>query len=543
MHMNSSFLGQCSIASAWLSCSAKPITVDNTAGRNTLHGEWWLRQANNVEASKILTIAEKLEPSDPTAWAARLLAASQHLGLAPERAALLAEFAHELRAPLQDADSAAQRTPKISNLRRVVAALNDLPGPASALPPRLESRTRIANISVAFPKQAMPDTLTRQGGAGSADSASVFGPPQRSRALKAGTRPRPRVEQAPGQASPVLAQRRHAAPEPTTVAANGEVLPNLDYLLSEHDLVRPPGVPDYAPLVVNYHYRHGRTNANAGEPMVAPDGRPVDPSTHLTDLDGRVATGTPWYAGNKLGNWVQLLQVSRAQAQALQGRIRALAPSINFVAHSPVQRAVDTMNLATQNSDLPRPEPMPGLAERGVGIFGYPKTPSFDRLINTPGYRQPVELVRDQFPWSKTPNVTGPETVAEFSQRMKVGADGLARKNFHEGNGLLFHHQYSVAGYQHFQYRMTGGAPRLGMPRYGIFNPPVGDRHHNPNLPVNPDGFMTLMDAGHKIPNGATLARVGWAWVDERGRSHFVPAPKGFSDLAPPAVPDVDEDF
>jgi hypothetical protein len=56
---------------------------------------------------------------------------------------------------------------------------------------------------------------------------------------------------------------------------------------------------------------------------------------------------------------------------------------------------------------------------------------------------------------------------------------------------------------------------------------------------VNEHGFMKPMDAGHKIPNGATLVRPGWAWVDDvTGEAHFVPAVKGYSDLKAPPVPE-----
>jgi hypothetical protein len=134
---------------------------------------------------------------------------------------------------------------------------------------------------------------------------------------------------------------------------------------------------------------------------------------------------------------------------------------------------------------------------------------------------------------------------------------------------MMFSHQYAISGIQDHDYKMTGSDDQNGMPHYGVWNPepfrlvgsPGEDRpgsrddphqmnpwefrqgaiephpQHNPDLPVNLNGFMDAMEAGHHIPNGATLVRPGWAWVDEAGKAHFVPAPKGYSDLKAPPVP------
>jgi hypothetical protein len=55
---------------------------------------------------------------------------------------------------------------------------------------------------------------------------------------------------------------------------------------------------------------------------------------------------------------------------------------------------------------------------------------------------------------------------------------------------------------------------------------------HRPTLPVNLNGFLPPMQAGDVMPDGAKLVRPGWAWVDEHGQAHFVPASKGYSDLS-----------
>jgi broad specificity phosphatase PhoE len=325
---------------------------------------------------------------------------------------------------------------------------------------------------------------------------------------------------------------------PTIQDANGEYRPNPMYWSKEFDLERPEGVPDYAQYVVNIHYRHGKTNANAGTPMLSPDGTPVHPSLHSVNTDGSVVEGVPWFAGNKLGNWVRLLPESRAQASALQPTIEGLSPYVNFLAHSPVQRAIDTMNLATEGVALPPQHEMSGLAERGVGgLFGSPKTDEFKDMTGQPGYKPPAEIPNDNLPWSRTDDVTGPESVAEFLGRMGATAEEIARMNFNRGNGMMFSHQYAISGIQDHDYKMTGSDPQNGMPHYGVWNPEPLHPQHNPDLPINPNGFMDAMEAGHHIPNGATLVRPGWAWVDEAGKAHFVPAPKGYSDLKAPPIP------
>jgi broad specificity phosphatase PhoE len=282
------------------------------------------------------------------------------------------------------------------------------------------------------------------------------------------------------------------------------------------------------------HYRHGQTNANKGDPMRFPDGGEVPADMHLTNTTGETAPeGTPWFAGNKLGDWVQLTPQARESATALQPTMEQIAGNTDFLLHSPVERAKQTMNLATGGVDnLPTPQSFPGLAERGVGgDFGYPKTDQFKSFVDkmpdgsaNPDYKPPVEIPNSAYPWSQTPDVTGPETVNQFLGRMSDTADDLARTNWERGNGLTFSHQYSIAGMQDAQYKMTEAGPIPGMPEYGVYD-----------KATNPNGFYDPMTAGHDIPNGATLARPQWVWGDETGKVNSVPAMGGFSDLKAPA--------
>jgi broad specificity phosphatase PhoE len=338
-----------------------------------------------------------------------------------------------------------------------------------------------------------------------------------------------------------------APPSPTKTNKQGEVVANPEYVFSEHDLIRPQGVPDNAEYVVNVHYRHGKTNANNGEPMNGIGNNPIP--WHITAIDetGNVApAGTSWFAGNKLGNWVSLLPASRDAAKLLRPVIAEYAPKINFVVHSPVQRAIDTMDLATKNIPLPSKESMSGLAERGVGgNFGLPKTPALTKMTKPPSYVPSVTIPNNFYPWTLTPDATPPESETMFLARMARTADEMTTRNYLKGNGLAFHHQYSFGGIQDYLYKMTGGAPELGMPIYGTWNPEPTrinsktnqsepNPKYNPELPVNLNGFKPAMSAGHDIPNGATLMRPGWAWLDEKGNPHFVPATKGYSDLVAP---------
>jgi hypothetical protein len=57
------------------------------------------------------------------------------------------------------------------------------------------------------------------------------------------------------------------APSPTIKTAQGEIRPNADYVLSDADLQRPPGVPQYAGYINNEYYRHAIADAQAGGPM------------------------------------------------------------------------------------------------------------------------------------------------------------------------------------------------------------------------------------------------------------------------------------
>jgi hypothetical protein len=157
----------------------------------------------------------------------------------------------------------------------------------------------------------------------------------------------------------------------------------------------------------------------------------------------------------------------------------------------------------------------------------------------------PVAIRSTAFPPSLTLDVTPPESVKVFLKRGAEAADTLARMAYAAGNGLAFSHQYTIAAVQDHLYKMTGGDPANGMPHYGEWNPQPtrvnpktgeveNDPHHNPKLPVNVNGFKSPMEAGHNIPNGATLVRPMWVWIDDNGQVHSVPAPKGFSDLHAP---------
>jgi len=327
--------------------------------------------------------------------------------------------------------------------------------------------------------------------------------------------------------------------------ADGTIRPNPAYVASEHDLVRPPGVPDHARYVVNFHYRHGETNANAGAPMFAADGTEVPAAEHLINTDGEVVPGRPWFAGNKLPDpvtgvsAVQLLPASRASAALLRPAIQEIAPHLGFIAHSPVQRAVETMDIATEGVEgLPPKTPMADLAERGVGgLFGAPKTKEFGQLTAAYDYEPPPAIPIGK-PGGGMPDVTPGESVNTFLERQERAADQLHRMNLQHGNGMTFSHQYTIAGIQEAQYKMstdytmTANAADLGVPEGRMRQ--YGDYDEE----TNPNGLMDPMTLGHHIPNGATLARAGWVWEDESGKVQYVAAPKGYSNLkAPKAAP------
>jgi broad specificity phosphatase PhoE len=399
----------------------------------------------------------------------------------------------------------------------------------TALPRAAVGRAGLPAVPRIDPRSATVPGLTglRPDAPASQLSASTNGPPARSAA------------ELPRNAQQMTFD------DAMVVNSRGEMRPSREYINSEEDLVRPDGVPDRAAYVTNIYYRHGQTNANKGEPMRGPDGEPVAPGLHLIDVDGVVVPGSPFFAGNKLGNWVQLTDQAREQASALVPQVADSAPFVDVLIHSPVQRATDTMTLATRGvEDLPPPESMTGMAERGVGgLFGQPKTPGITRIVGSEGFVPPVQIRSERHPWSLTPDVTGGETVDKFYARLGNTNSDLATVSYERGNALSFSHQYTIGVLQDLQYRMTGSAPELGMPEYGIHNPPAlredgtPNPRHKPDLPLNPTGFMGGMDAGHDIPNGAELVRPGWVWTDDQGHGQFVPAPKGYSDISAPPVP------
>jgi broad specificity phosphatase PhoE len=361
-----------------------------------------------------------------------------------------------------------------------------------------------------------------------------------------------------------------------TIGEGKDTRPNWEYIFSGADLAKPDGVPEDAQYSVLVFYRHGTTNANIGEPMRDVDGTPIDPALHdaaVVDIDGNPAIAK-WYAGNKLGTWVQLTPLARAQADALQSEMRELVPFADWLVNSPVTRAAETMQRATNGVEgLPVPRPMDKLGERGVaGLFGKAKTDDLKAEVNAPGYVPPVEQKDPAKPWTLTPDLTGPESERKFAERMGKATDQLQGNLLKQGNvGVAFTHQYVIGGIQDELYQMTSNVPEIYggkyMPFYGEYNPPpdhwvglefpdvegdsavVGGAYlfaanpdHDRRKPVNQNGFLSSTDAGHKIPNSAALVRPGWTWSetsrDGETEYNFIPARKGFSNLEPP---DVDE--
>jgi uncharacterized protein YjbI with pentapeptide repeats/bisphosphoglycerate-dependent phosphoglycerate mutase len=247
-----------------------------------------------------------------------------------------------------------------------------------------------------------------------------------------------------------------------------------------------------------------------------------------------------FFSGNKEGpHGAQLVPAAREEASRLNLEMRQIAPQLSAVFVSPVDRARDTMQLATKDLEdvMPRAKVVEDLRERGIGgMFGLPKpAPGATKKVSevfggmtigkaadgTLGY-DINPLGRDYVPsndvfpaGSRRNRPEGTDGKAESWNLMADRVEGVIKKEFlpllaDDKNVAVFPHQYVI-----------------GFGDEAIFKPAPGSTGEDV---VSRDGMVT----GHGIPNTAPQYWPIHVFEDQNGELHSVASRVGQGQLAAP---------
>jgi uncharacterized protein YjbI with pentapeptide repeats/bisphosphoglycerate-dependent phosphoglycerate mutase len=286
---------------------------------------------------------------------------------------------------------------------------------------------------------------------------------------------------------------------------------------------------EITPELIDHMAQQGLTYKDTGVMVLVRHGR-----TNHNEVPGG------FFSGNKEGpHGAQLTPAAREEASRLNLEMRQIAPQISEVFVSPVDRARDTMQLATKDLEdvLPRAQVVEDMRERGIGgMFGLPKpAPGAKKKVSevfggitigkaadgTLGY-DINPLGRDYVPsndvfpgGSRRNRPEGTDGKAESWNLMLDRAQGVLDEKFlpvlAEGkNALGFTHQYFI-----------------GMEDAALFKPAPGATGEDT---ISRDPVLT----GHGIPNTAPQYWPVHVFEDQDGGLHSVPSGVGQGQLAAP---------